>query len=45
MHIDRSIHTAECNTNAKRRTQYPVPGGHLPSTNVWCPHKIGERVE
>ena len=36
--------TAEGNTNAKERTQYSTPGRHLPSTNVWHPHKIGLQI-
>ena len=40
MHID-NVFTAEGNTNVKRRTQYSVPGGYLPSTNVSRPPKIG----
>ena len=35
--------TAEGNTNVKGRTQYPIPGGHLPSKNVWRPPKLASK--
>ena len=42
MHIDQ-IYSQQKATQMLRR-EHSAPGGHLPSTNVWHPHKISSQM-
>ena len=41
MYIELIVYIQSRRQHTKEETQYPVPGGHLPSTNAWRLHKIG----